>query len=137
MTTKNELPLIIISNGSLVVCAEPCVEILVEIDPVLEPSPTCFALTEPFVSVAAEALRVVWYKRSLNEYSCALYAVVFTFDILLPITSISFIWVFSPETAEYNALTMSPSCRYPETSVTLIAFDKIILYLLSVIFFRK
>ncbi len=74
LTTKKESPVIIISKGLLVVCAEPWVVIDVEIAPVLEPRPIWRALVppRPVVELAPVAYWVVWYNKSLNTMDCDL-----------------------------------------------------------------
>jgi hypothetical protein len=70
------------------------------------PRPTCFAFTppRPVSAFAPEAVCVVWYIMSLNLTEEDLNPTVFTFAMLLPITSILLWCVFNPATPEYNDL---------------------------------
>ena len=76
------------------------------IDAVDTPRPICFALIPPVPVRAFGPLApwVVWYIISLKVTEDDLNATVFTFAILLPITSILDWCVFKPATPEYNDL---------------------------------
>ena len=94
------------SNGFPVVSEEPAPVILIMVDAVLTPRPTCLALTPPVPVDASppDAVDIVWYISSLNLTLEALNASVFTLAILLPITSILVWCVLRPDTAENNDL---------------------------------
>ena len=76
------------------------------IDAVDTPRPICFALIPPVPVRAFGPLApwVVWYIISLKVTEEDLNATVFTFAILLPITSILVWCVLRPDTAENNDL---------------------------------
>ena len=68
MTTKKLSPVIMISKGLPVDCAEPCVVMAVLIAPALTPRPICLALVPPtpVVALAPLAFCVVWLISSLK-----------------------------------------------------------------------
>ena len=78
------------SNGLPVDSAEPAPVIFTAVAPDFTPRPICFAFFPPVPAAPfpAEAPDVVWYIISLKRTEDALKASVFTFAMLLPITSI-------------------------------------------------